>query len=63
MSGQYRDETGYDGALDTVSHSMGTCITRYWLEVMDGKEHEEHVRQLDRARAAQQRVCSRKTVP
>ena len=43
---QYRDETGYDGALDTVSHSMGTCITRYWLEVMDGKEHEEHVRQL-----------------
>jgi len=43
---QYRDETGYDGALDTISHSMGTCITRYCLEVMDGKEHTEHVRQL-----------------
>ena len=43
---QYRDKTGYDGALDTVSHSMGTCITRYCLEVMDGTEHKEHVRQL-----------------
>jgi triacylglycerol lipase len=43
---QYRDETGYDGALDTVSHSLGTCITRYCLEVMDRTEHREHVRQL-----------------
>ena len=42
----YRDETGYDGPLDTVSHSLGTCITRYCLEVMDGTEHKEHVRQL-----------------
>ncbi len=43
---QYREETGYDGALDTVSHSLGTCITRYCLEVMDRTEHREHVRQL-----------------
>jgi hypothetical protein len=43
---QYRDDTGYDGPLDTVSHSLGTCITRYCLEVMDGTEHREHVRQL-----------------
>jgi triacylglycerol lipase len=43
---QYRDETGYDGALDTVSHSLGTCITRYCLEVMDGKDRKERVRQL-----------------
>ena len=43
---QYRDETGYDGAVDTISHSMGTCITRYFLEVMDRTEHKAHVRQL-----------------
>jgi triacylglycerol lipase len=43
---QYRDETGYDGPLDTVSHSLGTCITRYCLEVMDRTEHKEHVRHL-----------------
>lgn len=43
---QYREETGYDGLLDTVSHSLGTCITRYCLEVMDRTEHREHVRQL-----------------
>ena len=43
---QYREETGYDGPVDTISHSMGTCITRYFLEVMDRSEHKEHVRQL-----------------
>jgi triacylglycerol lipase len=42
----YRNETGYDGEVDIISHSLGTCITRYFLEVMDKKEHREHVRQL-----------------
>ncbi len=42
----YRDETGYDGPVDTVSHSMGTCITRYYLEVMDRTDREARVRQL-----------------
>jgi pimeloyl-ACP methyl ester carboxylesterase len=43
---QYRNETGYDGATDIICHSLGTCITRYFLEVMDRAEHQEHVRQL-----------------
>jgi pimeloyl-ACP methyl ester carboxylesterase len=43
---KYRNETGYDGAVDIISHSLGTCITRYFLEVMDRAEHREHVRQL-----------------
>lgn len=42
----YRTETGYEGAVDIVSHSVGTCITRYFLEVLDRTEHREHVRQL-----------------
>ena len=42
----YRDETGYDGPLDIVSHSIGTCITRYCLEVMDRTECKEQIRQL-----------------
>ncbi len=42
----YRRETGYDGGVDIVSHSVGTCITRYFLEVMDGTERRERVRQL-----------------
>jgi hypothetical protein len=32
--------------VDTISHSMGTCITRYFLEVMDRAHHAAHVRQL-----------------
>lgn len=43
---QYRDENGYNGAVDIICHSLGTCITRYFLEVMDRTEHREHVRQL-----------------
>jgi triacylglycerol lipase len=41
-----RKETGYNGPLDIVCHSMGTCIARYLLEVIDGKELKEEVRQL-----------------
>lgn len=41
-----RRETGYDGPVDLVCHSMGTCIARYLLEVLDGDAREEEVRLL-----------------
>jgi len=41
-----RDESGYTGPVNIVCHSVGTCITRYLLEVMDGTERKERVRQL-----------------
>ncbi|HII99560.1 MAG TPA: acetyltransferase [Methanoregula sp.] len=42
----WREETGHFGPVDIVSHSVGTCITRYYLEVCDGMRREEKVRQL-----------------
>lgn len=41
-----REETGYSGQVDIVCHSMGTCIARYLLEVIDGNDRKEIVRQL-----------------
>jgi triacylglycerol lipase len=41
-----REETGYTGKIDVVSHSMGTGIARYLFEVFDGDERQEQVRQL-----------------
>jgi triacylglycerol lipase len=41
-----RKTTGYVGAVDMVCHSMGTCVARYMLEVLDGEEREEKVGQL-----------------
>ncbi|MDD4566954.1 MAG: alpha/beta fold hydrolase [Methanoculleus chikugoensis] len=41
-----RRETGYSGPVDIVCHSMGTCIARYLLEVLDGDDREEDVRLL-----------------
>jgi triacylglycerol lipase len=41
-----REETGWYGPVDMVCHSMGTCITRYLLEVEDGTSREHAVRQL-----------------
>jgi hypothetical protein len=41
-----RDESGYMGPVDMVCHSVGTCITRYLLEVVDGTERKESVRQI-----------------
>jgi pimeloyl-ACP methyl ester carboxylesterase len=41
-----REETGYGGPVDIVCHSMGTCIARYLLEVLDCDKREEDVRQL-----------------
>jgi pimeloyl-ACP methyl ester carboxylesterase len=41
-----QDETGYNGAIDIVGHSMGTCVSRYMLEVLDREAHNLGVRQL-----------------
>jgi triacylglycerol lipase len=41
-----RDETGYTGPIDIVCHSVGTCIARFLLEVIDGNVRKEQVRQL-----------------
>jgi len=43
---EFRDETGWSGPVDIVCHSIGTCIVRYLLEVIDGKERTQAVRQL-----------------
>jgi triacylglycerol lipase len=42
----WRNETGHTGPVDVVSHSVGTCIARYYLEVCDGEKKKERVRQL-----------------
>ena len=41
-----RKECGWSGPLDIICHSMGTCIARYLLEVMDGEARTHAVRQL-----------------
>ncbi len=41
-----RRTSGYAGPVDIVCHSMGTCIARYLLEVLDGVERSESVHQL-----------------
>jgi pimeloyl-ACP methyl ester carboxylesterase len=41
-----RDEFGYGGKIDIICHSVGTCITRFLLEVMDGTARDQKVRQL-----------------
>jgi triacylglycerol lipase len=43
---EVRDENGWDGPVDMVCHSLGTCIARYLLEVIDGTEQTQAVRQL-----------------
>jgi triacylglycerol lipase len=42
----WHQETGYCGPIDVVCHSIGTCIARYYFEVIDGKLKQERVRQL-----------------
>lgn len=44
--GEVRKENGWSGPVDIVCHSIGTCIVRYLLEVMDGTEYKQAVRQL-----------------
>jgi len=45
IAGQ-RGSWGYDGPADIVCHSIGSCVTRYLLEVMDGSARRERVRRL-----------------
>ena len=40
-----RHECGWSGPVDIVCHSMGTCIVRYLLEVIDGEARTHAVRQ------------------
>jgi pimeloyl-ACP methyl ester carboxylesterase len=41
-----RKENAWSGPVDIVCHSIGTCIVRYLLEVVDGTERKQAVRQL-----------------
>ncbi|HNX17271.1 MAG TPA: alpha/beta fold hydrolase [Methanoregula sp.] len=41
-----REVQGYNGSVDVVCHSIGSCITRYLLEVMDGSARHEQVRRF-----------------
>lgn len=41
-----RKEREYYGPVDLVCHSIGSCVTRYLLEVTDGGTRRERVRQL-----------------
>ena len=43
---QMREESHWTGPVDIVCHSLGTCIARYLLEVMDGEGRTQSVRQL-----------------
>jgi pimeloyl-ACP methyl ester carboxylesterase len=43
---EVRDESGWSGPVDIVCHSIGTCIVRYLLEVIDGTDRTQAVRQL-----------------
>lgn len=43
---EIRKESVYSGPFDIVCHSVGTCIARYLLEVMDGTVQRQKVRQL-----------------
>jgi triacylglycerol lipase len=38
-----RAESDWSGPVDIVSHSMGTCIVRYILEVTDGADRGQKV--------------------
>jgi triacylglycerol lipase len=41
-----RDENDWSGPVDIVCHSIGTCIFRYLLKVVDGTDRTQPVRQL-----------------
>ena len=43
---EVRDESSWSGPVDIVCHSVGTCIVRYLLEVVDGTDRTQAVRQL-----------------
>ena len=41
-----REQEEYYERIDIVCHSMGGYVTRYYIEVLDGREKKEKVRQL-----------------
>ena len=41
---EVREESGWSGPVDIVCHSIGTCIARYLLEVVDGTDRSQAVR-------------------
>lgn len=41
-----REKNNYSGPVDIVCHSMGNCIVRYLLEVIDGRAQDEEIRQM-----------------
>jgi pimeloyl-ACP methyl ester carboxylesterase len=43
---EMRKKTGWDKNIDLVCHSMGTFAARYFVEVVDGKNWGEKVRQV-----------------
>ena len=43
---EVRHESGWSGPVDIVCHSIGTCLVRYLLEVVDGTDRSQTVRQL-----------------
>lgn len=43
---EMRISHGYEGPVDIVSHSTGGFIVRHMLEILDGKERSERVRQF-----------------
>ena len=43
---EMRKKTGWDKNIDLVCHSMGTFAARYFVEVVDGKNRGEKVRQV-----------------
>jgi hypothetical protein len=44
--GDMRDLTGYDGPVDLVCHSIGACIARQFLEVVDRGARRARARRL-----------------
>ncbi len=43
---EMRGRTGYNGPVDVVCHSIGACIARQFLEVVDGSARRARARQL-----------------
>lgn len=41
-----RSENSWSGPVDIVCHSLGACIVRHLLEVIDGTERTQTIRQL-----------------
>ncbi len=60
--GEMRDESGYKGPIDIICHSVGTCIARYLLEVMDWYYKAPECPAVDWSWSAQQWISARRIV-